>query len=113
MAIATSARRVSGRPAGTDILDLSIVVPVFNEVESVGQLHAALTAVLEPLPLDYEIIVVDDGSTDGTSAELAAMAERDPRLKVIEFRRNFGQTAAIAAGFDYALGAVVIPVTTA
>jgi glycosyltransferase involved in cell wall biosynthesis len=109
MAIAASARRVLGRPTGADSLDLSIVVPVFNEVESVERLHADLTAVLEQLGLDYEIIVIDDGSTDGTSAVLFALTERDPRLKVIEFRRNFGQTAAIAAGFDYSRGAVVIP----
>ena len=109
MAIATSARRVAGRSVNADDLDLSIVVPVFNEVESVGQLYDAVTATLEPIGLDYEVIVVDDGSTDGTAAALFELAERDPRLKVIELRRNFGQTAAIAAGFDFSRGAVVIP----
>lgn len=110
MATAPSARRVAGRRTHVGSLYLSIVVPVYNEVESVGKLYAALKATLDPLELDYEVIVVDDGSTDGTAAALFELAEHDSRLKVIEFRRNFGQTAAIAAGFDYSRGAVVIPI---
>jgi glycosyltransferase involved in cell wall biosynthesis len=90
-------------------LDLSVIVPVFNESENVATLSRALTESLEPLGLRYEVIFVDDGSTDGTAGVLAAVTERDPRLKVVELRRNFGQTAAIAAGFDYARGAVIIP----
>jgi glycosyltransferase involved in cell wall biosynthesis len=91
-------------------MDLSIVVPVFNEEENIQYLYDQLTAVLEPLGLDYEIICADDGSRDRSFEMLKALAERDPRLKVIRFRRNFGQTAGFSAGFDYAQGDIVITI---
>jgi glycosyltransferase involved in cell wall biosynthesis len=94
-----------GRPT----LDLSVIVPVLDEVDSVEELHASLTEVLGSSGLEYEVIVVDDGSTDGTDRVLADLAAADPRLKVIELRRNFGQTAAMSAGFDHARGAVIVP----
>ena len=88
---------------------LSIVVPVYNEEENVDELYAELTTAAAALGRSYEIVVVDDGSTDDTYAKLKRLAAGDPRLKVIHFGRNFGQTAAMAAGFDYAEGAVVVP----
>ena len=91
-------------------MDLSIVVPVFNEEANVQHLYDELTAVLEPLGLSYEIICADDGSRDRSFALLSQIAERDPRLKVIRFRRNFGQTAGFSAGFDYASGDIVITI---
>src|SRR5262245_53897269 len=88
--------------------ELSVVVPVFNEVENVSDLHAELTRALERLGRPYEIIVVDDGSQDGTLARLQQLERQDPRLRVLRLRRNFGQTAAFSAGFDHALGDVVV-----
>lgn len=88
-------------------MKLSVIIPIFNEVENVDEMHAALQAALTAY--DYELILIDDGSTDGTGARLEALAARDPRHTcVVEFRRNFGQTAAIAAGIDYATGDVIV-----
>jgi glycosyltransferase involved in cell wall biosynthesis len=89
-------------------LNLSIVVPLFNESGTLGELHRRLAAVLLVLGLDHEIIYVDDGSTDGTSEALVTVAARDPRVHVITLARNYGQTAALAAGFDAAAGDVII-----
>ncbi len=91
-------------------MDLSIVVPMYNEEANITYLYQQLTAVLEPLGRSYEIICVDDGSTDRSFELLAELAERDPRVKVIRFRRNFGQTAGFSAGFDYAQGEIVITI---
>src|SRR2546422_4409809 len=89
-------------------LDLSIVVPLFNESGTFDELHRRLAAVLLVLGLDSEIIYVDDGSTDGTGDALAAVAQRDPQVRVVNLARNYGQTAALAAGFDAAAGDVII-----
>jgi glycosyltransferase involved in cell wall biosynthesis len=89
-------------------VDLSIVIPVFNEVENVDGLCARLHAVLPSLGKSYEVILVDDGSRDGTWDRLVALSRSTPCLKLIRFRRNFGQTAAMAAGFAQAEGEVVI-----
>jgi glycosyltransferase involved in cell wall biosynthesis len=89
-------------------LDLSIVVPLFNELGTFAELHRRLTAMMLVLGLDSEIIYVDDGSTDGTREALAAAAERDPRVHVVNLARNYGQTAALAAGFDAAAGDVIV-----
>jgi glycosyltransferase involved in cell wall biosynthesis len=91
-------------------VELSIVVPVYNEEENIPTLYDQLTEVLNPLGLDYEILCADDGSTDRSFALLKALAEKDPRVKVIRFRRNFGQTAGFSAGFDYARGDVVVTI---
>lgn len=91
-------------------MDLSIVVPVYNEEDNIASLYEQLTAVLEPLDRSYEVICVEDGSTDRSFELLTGLTERDPRIKVIQFRRNFGQTAGFSAGFDYALGDVVITI---
>ncbi len=84
---------------------ISVVVPVYNEEANVEELHARLCAVLGD---EAEVVFVDDGSTDGTFRVLADLAALDPRVRVVRFRRNFGQTAALAAGFDYARGDVIV-----
>ncbi len=91
-------------------MDISIVVPVLNEEESLPHLHQQLSEVLSAGGYDYEIIVIDDGSTDGSFAVLSRLQADDPRLRVVCFRRNYGQTAAFAAGFDRAKGEVVITI---
>src|SRR5436309_9525971 len=87
---------------------LSIVIPVHNEEPSLLPLYDRLTAVLESMQKPYEILFVDDASTDRSFDLLANLVETDPRLKVIRLRRNFGQTAALSAGFDEAQGSVVV-----
>jgi glycosyltransferase involved in cell wall biosynthesis len=92
----------------TTSLDLSIVLPIFNEAGALPGLHAELSSVLTSLGKSYEIIAVDDGSRDESLAVLKRLTQADPHLVVISLRRNFGQTAAFAAGFDHARGKVVI-----
>jgi glycosyltransferase involved in cell wall biosynthesis len=87
-------------PAG--IQQLSLVIPVYNEVANLRPLCAEIREALAGLPLDYEVILVDDGSTDGSFAEMQALHAADDHIRAIRFRRNFGQTAAFAAGFDFA-----------
>ena len=88
---------------------LSLVVPVFNEEQNLPLLLDAVCAVLEPLARPWEVIFVDDGSRDHSASVLETLFKRDPlHVRVIEFRRNFGQTAAIAAGIDHARGEVII-----
>jgi len=91
-------------------LDISIVIPVYNEAQSLLPLHAELDAALKVLGRSYEIIAIDDGSRDDSLPILKQLGEVDPHLVVISLRRNFGQTAAFAAGFDRARGAVVITI---
>jgi glycosyltransferase involved in cell wall biosynthesis len=89
-------------------MDLSIVVPVYNEVESLPRLHEALCAALQNLQRSWEVIYVDDGSRDGSVAILEQLAAADAsHVCVVLFRRNFGQTTAIAAGIDHACGDVI------
>ncbi len=87
---------------------VSIVIPVFEEEESLPHLYASVSGVMEGLPNDYEILFVDDGSRDGSLNVLEGLQKKDPRVVVVSFRRNFGQTAAMAAGFEHASGDVVI-----
>lgn len=91
------------------MVDLSVVVPIYNEEENVAPLHERVSAALAASGLEYELILVDDGSSDGTFPLLRELAARDRRVKVIRFRRNFGQTAAMAAGFAAAGGRVIVP----
>lgn len=88
--------------------DLSIVVPVYNEEESIAVLYGALTSVLSSLGFTYEIIFVDDGSTDGTARHLEAVADDDNRVRIITLSRNFGHMMAMTAGMDHATGRAVI-----
>jgi glycosyltransferase involved in cell wall biosynthesis len=88
--------------------DLSVVIPVRNEAENVRQLCGELVAVLGAWNRSFEIILIDDGSTDDTFRILGEIQAREPRLRVIRFRRNFGQTAAFAAGFAHARGALIV-----
>lgn len=90
-------------------MNISIVVPVYNEQDNVEEVYSAISTVLKDMGCSYEILMVDDGSTDGSYSVLNRLASKDAVLKVIRFRRNFGQTAAMSAGFDYAKGDIIIP----
>ncbi len=87
---------------------VSVVVPVYNEVENLPHLYAALDAVLSDLGRPYEIVLVDDGSDDGSLGVMEDYASRDAHVRIVEFRSNFGQTAAMAAGIQHATGDVVV-----
>ncbi len=89
-------------------VDLSIVMPCYNEEESVEPLYEAVTAALAGQPYRYEVILVDDGSKDDTFPRLAAIAARDRRFRIVKFRRNYGQTPALVKGIELARGRVVI-----
>jgi len=88
--------------------EISIVVPLRDEEENVAPLHDELTGVFAQLAVPYEMILVDDGSADGTFQKLAELQVRDPEVKVIRFTRGFGQTAAFAAGFAHARGQYIV-----
>ncbi|KAB0664180.1 glycosyltransferase family 2 protein [Oryzomonas japonica] len=90
-------------------MELSIVVPIYNEEENVAALYESIRDALARTSLEYETIFVDDGSSDSSFTLLKEIAAQDQRVKLLRFRRNFGQTAAMAAGFDAAKGAVIIP----
>lgn len=89
---------------------VSVVVPVCNERENLETLVPALTNALGAAGEEYELLFVDDGSRDGSTDYLASLAHNNPRVKLVQLRRNFGQTAAMAAGFDYANGDIVIAI---
>jgi glycosyltransferase involved in cell wall biosynthesis len=91
-------------------LDVSIVIPVYNEAESLPALCAELDVVLRAHGQSYEIIAVDDGSRDDSLQVLKDLAAHDPQLVIVSLRRNFGQTAAFAAGFDQARGSIVVTI---
>jgi glycosyltransferase involved in cell wall biosynthesis len=88
--------------------EISVVIPLRNESPNVDELHRELTTVLQAFGRPFEILAIDDGSTDDTFARLATLQRTDHRLRVIRFRRNFGQTAAFAAGFAYARGRYIV-----
>lgn len=87
---------------------LSTVIPLYNEEANMALLYPKLKAVLDGLGLEYEIILVDDGSTDGSFSSLLDLQKTDETIKIIKLRGNFGQTAALAAGFDHARGEIII-----
>ena len=89
-------------------MELSIVIPVYNEEENVEPLIQEINAAVRPLGMRYEIIAVDDGSKDNTFPALAQMYQNEPHLRVLKLKRNFGQTAALAAGLAHANGEVVV-----
>jgi len=89
---------------------VSIIVPVYNERENLEPFLKSLAQALDPTGEVYEVLLVDDGSTDGSDTYMETLPARDPRIKVLQFRRNFGQTAAMAAGFDHATGDIFVPI---
>jgi glycosyltransferase involved in cell wall biosynthesis len=89
-------------------MDLSVVIPIFNEQDNLPHLYQRLRDVLEAYGRSFEILFVDDGSRDGSRAELSALAARDPRVRVALLRRNYGQTAAMQAGLHLASGEVIV-----
>jgi dolichol-phosphate mannosyltransferase len=93
-------------------IDLSVVAPVFNEGGLVAEFHRRLAAVLDGLGLTAEVIYVDDGSSDDTPAALEALRRKDPRVRVVEFSRNFGHQCAISAGLDRAAGRACVLIDT-
>jgi glycosyltransferase involved in cell wall biosynthesis len=89
-------------------MQLSVIIPIKDERANVGRLHERLHAALDPLRLDYEMVFVDDGSVDDSFQVLEDLAHRDPQVKVVRLRRNFGQSAALQAGIDWSTGAVLV-----
>jgi glycosyltransferase involved in cell wall biosynthesis len=89
-------------------IDLSVVLPVYNEADCLQTFIPELAGVLRQLERPYEIVAVDDGSTDDSVAVLRQLQKEEPNLVVVQFRRNFGQTAAFVAGFDYARGDIIV-----
>ena len=87
---------------------LSVCVPFYNEEESIAPLHQAVVEAIEPLNVPFEMVFVDDGSRDDTIKIATEIARRDPRVRVVKFRRNYGQTAAMAAGIEAARGDVIV-----
>ena len=88
---------------------ITVTIPVFNEHDNLRQLFDELVNELKALGRDWEVIFINDGSTDGSEALLDELADQEPRVRVLHFRRNHGQTAAMMAGFDYARGDIIIP----
>jgi glycosyltransferase involved in cell wall biosynthesis len=93
---------------GESKLDLSIVIPLLDEEENIGRLYKELTGVLDTMDESCEMIFVDDGSVDKSLSLLQGIQQEDTRVVIISFRKNFGQTAAMSAGFDYAEGDIII-----
>ena len=93
---------------GKSDIDLSIIIPIYNERESIGKLYDNLNGALSRMNLKYEVLLIDDGSVDGTFNELLKVHRKNKLFKIIRFRKNFGQTSAISAGFSYAEGEVVV-----
>jgi len=95
---------------GNQTKDISVIIPIFNEEANIETLYSQLKHVLKNINKSYEIIFVDDGSTDGAFNLLKELHQKDINVKAIKFRKNFGQTAAMSAGFDYARGEVIITI---
>jgi glycosyltransferase involved in cell wall biosynthesis len=91
-----------------ETIELSVIVPLYDEEDNVRQLHASISEVLSRLGKPYEVIFIDDGSTDRTFEILCELKQKDPHMKIVKFRINFGQTAAMLAGFDYARGRLIV-----
>ncbi|MBC8284575.1 MAG: glycosyltransferase family 2 protein [Nitrospinae bacterium] len=89
-------------------IDISIVIPVFNEVSLVDELHSRLKAVCDGLDQTYEIVMIDDGSSDGSYEKLKQLQDNDTRLRIVKFTRNFGQQAAVLAGFRASQGEIIV-----
>jgi glycosyltransferase involved in cell wall biosynthesis len=104
LATNTTARQIE------TVQNISIVVPIYNEVENIPDLYRQLTQALGSLGREYEILMVDDGSTDGSQQLITDLANTDPKVRLISFRRNYGQTAAMQAGVDHAKMDVVVTI---
>ena len=91
-----------------DAVELSVIVPVFNEEESVAPLYEAIVAALDPTGLHFEILLVDDGSKDRTISRVRDLVDRDHRLRLLRFQRNYGQTSAMTAGIEFARGKYLV-----
>ncbi len=89
---------------------LTVIVPVYNEAENLQQFYESVLAVMVREKYRYEIIFVDDGSSDGSGDILTSLAARSPQCKVVHLRKNFGQTAAMMAGMDYSSGDIIVPI---
>lgn len=89
-------------------MDVSIVIPIYNEIENLDLLYQEIISVMDKEQRDFELIIVDDGSKDGTTEKVKLLALEDPRVKPVLLRRNFGQTAAMKAGFDFATGRIIV-----
>lgn len=89
---------------------LSIIVPVYNEEANLPEFHDSLLEVLNGIKRDFEVVFINDGSTDGSAAILDRFAAESAQTKVVHFRRNFGQTAAMMAGLDFSVGDVIVPI---
>ena len=93
---------------GTRAVLLSVIIPVFNEQDNIPLLHASISRVLKEQQYNYEVIYVDDGSTDESFTQLSSLASSDPHVHVVRLRRNFGQTAAISAGVHHSTGEILV-----
>jgi glycosyltransferase involved in cell wall biosynthesis len=102
-------RRAAASPLRSRRLMISVTIPICNEAGNLPELYARVHAAMVALGQPWELLLVNDGSTDGSEGLLDEIAARDPQVKVVHFRRNFGQTAAMMAGFDFARGDIIIP----
>lgn len=108
MAKTAKAKQKQKRALPSDPLYLSIVIPLYNEAESLPELHSAITLVMNELKKPYEIIFVDDGSTDDSFSVIKELNKKDKRVRAIQFRRNFGKSEALSAGFKEATGKFIV-----
>jgi glycosyltransferase involved in cell wall biosynthesis len=106
--VASPTEAITAAPSEVPVPDLSVVIPLYDEEENVDPTVRELLDVLDGLQMSSEVVLVDDGSRDQTAVLARRWSELDPRVRLIEFRRNFGQTAALSAGFDHARGRVVV-----
>lgn len=94
---------------GSNRTELSIINPLYNEQDNIPALRERLISSLERIRIQFEFVLVNDGSTDATEVRLGEIARADGRFKVVNLRRNFGQTAAMMAGIDHACGDIIVP----
>ncbi len=99
---------IAASPHNGEHVELSVILPIFNEEESLETLFARIFEVLDALHCRFEVIAVNDGSSDGSMTVLRRLSSRFPELRILDFKRNYGQTAALMAGFDHALGDVIV-----
>lgn len=103
-----SGLREAPAPGAAPAVAVSVVVPIYNEQDNIGPLYGEIVPVMESLGRSFEIVLVDDGSTDDSRLRLRALRAADPRVRVVGLARNAGQTAAMAAGFEAARGGIVV-----